>query len=267
MYFHLFVLLESSLTISYNFLFFGFAFLPKIYSTAQGDVTVADVTSLFKTKYPSTDLEDVFGEDSDYDVGRMLAQDFVEKAGITSLPQVLKQTYPLFSFVLFYHFYILLFDISFLSFVLFCHHIYSHFILFSGLSSFLPCCLLHYPVVINLVNISQLSLDFLFIYFFYLSFFFPYFFLIYVTFLPVSFSAFFPTFLVLMPSHFTFFSSPFAFSASFAFLFSIYLFHVTFPSCSLLLYPSLLNLISLAFLPSSALLFAISHPSLLFTRH
>lgn len=62
---------------------------PKIYSTAQGDITVADVTSLFKSKYPSTDLEDVFGEDSDYDVGRMLAQDFVEKAGITSLPQVL----------------------------------------------------------------------------------------------------------------------------------------------------------------------------------
>lgn len=30
----------------------------------------------------------MFGEDSDYDVGRMLAQEFVEKAGITSLPQV-----------------------------------------------------------------------------------------------------------------------------------------------------------------------------------
>lgn len=70
-------------------------FLLDIYSTAQGDVTVADVTSLFKSKYPSTDLEDVFGEDSDYDVGRMLAQDFVEKAGITSFPQALMNGVPL----------------------------------------------------------------------------------------------------------------------------------------------------------------------------
>lgn len=59
-----------------------------MYSNVQGDITVDDVTSHFKSKYRSVDLEDVFGEDSDYDVGRMLAQEFVEKAGITSLPQV-----------------------------------------------------------------------------------------------------------------------------------------------------------------------------------
>lgn len=47
-----------------------------------------DVTAAFKGKYPSVELDDVFGEDSDYDVGRLLAQEFVEKAGITSLPQV-----------------------------------------------------------------------------------------------------------------------------------------------------------------------------------
>ncbi|XP_064106308.1 UDP-glucose:glycoprotein glucosyltransferase 1-like isoform X1 [Macrobrachium nipponense] len=64
-------------------------FLTNIYASVQGDVTVDDVTSHFKKRYPSTDLEDVFGEDSDYDVGRMLSQDFVEKAGISKFPQAL----------------------------------------------------------------------------------------------------------------------------------------------------------------------------------
>lgn len=70
-------------------------FLLDIYSNAQEDVTVADVTSVFKSKYPSIDLDDVFDEDSDYDVGRMLAQDFVEKAGISNLPQALMNGIPL----------------------------------------------------------------------------------------------------------------------------------------------------------------------------
>lgn len=60
-----------------------------MYTSAQGDVSVTDVTTAFKSKYPSVELADVFGEDSDYDVGRLLAQEFVEKAGITSLPQVM----------------------------------------------------------------------------------------------------------------------------------------------------------------------------------
>lgn len=70
-------------------------FLVDLYSNVQGDITVDDVTSHFKSKYRSVDLEDVFGEDSDYDVGRMLAQEFVEKAGITSLPQALMNGVPL----------------------------------------------------------------------------------------------------------------------------------------------------------------------------
>lgn len=61
----------------------------QVYTSAQGDVSVTDVTTAFKNKYPSVELDDVFGEDSDYDVGRLLAQEFVEKAGITSLPQVM----------------------------------------------------------------------------------------------------------------------------------------------------------------------------------
>ncbi|KAG7169373.1 UDP-glucose:glycoprotein glucosyltransferase 1-like [Homarus americanus] len=70
-------------------------FLIEVYSSTQEDVTVTDVTNMFKSKYPSIDLDDVFDEDSDYDVGRMLAQDFVEKAGITNLPQALMNGVPL----------------------------------------------------------------------------------------------------------------------------------------------------------------------------
>lgn len=70
-------------------------FIIDVYTSAQGDVSVTDVTTAFKSKYPSTELDDVFGEDSDYDVGRLLSQEFVEKAGITSLPQALMNGVPL----------------------------------------------------------------------------------------------------------------------------------------------------------------------------
>ncbi|KAK4305525.1 hypothetical protein Pmani_022586 [Petrolisthes manimaculis] len=70
-------------------------FLINVYTSAQGDLSVRDVTAAFKSKYPSVELDDVFGEDSDYDVGRLLAQEFVEKAGITSLPQALINGVPL----------------------------------------------------------------------------------------------------------------------------------------------------------------------------
>ena len=33
-------------------------------------------------------LDDVFGEDSEWDVGRTLAEDFVSRSGLGSLPQV-----------------------------------------------------------------------------------------------------------------------------------------------------------------------------------
>jgi hypothetical protein len=31
---------------------------------------------------------DIFGEDSDYDVGRTLAEEFIQKTGLENLPQV-----------------------------------------------------------------------------------------------------------------------------------------------------------------------------------
>ena len=33
-------------------------------------------------------MVDVFGEDSEYDVGRQLSAEFIEKTGLNSLPQV-----------------------------------------------------------------------------------------------------------------------------------------------------------------------------------
>ena len=33
-------------------------------------------------------IQDVFGEDSEYDVGRQLAAEFIDKTGLTTFPQV-----------------------------------------------------------------------------------------------------------------------------------------------------------------------------------
>ena len=52
------------------------------------DVTAKDVHKAFKNKYKYEDLETVFGEDNEYDTGRQLAKDFVQRIGISKLPQV-----------------------------------------------------------------------------------------------------------------------------------------------------------------------------------
>jgi UDP-glucose:glycoprotein glucosyltransferase len=52
------------------------------------DVFVDDVISLLRTKYRSADVEEIFGEDSEYDTGRRLARDFVERSGFRKMPQV-----------------------------------------------------------------------------------------------------------------------------------------------------------------------------------
>lgn len=70
-------------------------FFIDLYSNVDGDITVEDVTSAFKKKYKSEDLEDVFGEDSDYDVGRMLANEYIEKTGMKKFPQALMNGVPL----------------------------------------------------------------------------------------------------------------------------------------------------------------------------
>jgi hypothetical protein len=47
------------------------------------------VRDAFSSSYGGeANLVDVFGEDSDYDVGRSLAAEFIQRTGLESLPQV-----------------------------------------------------------------------------------------------------------------------------------------------------------------------------------
>ena len=52
-----------------------------LYAVAGGgDVTVQHVEKLLRSKY-SADLDEVLGEDSDFDFGRQLAKDFLKRTG------------------------------------------------------------------------------------------------------------------------------------------------------------------------------------------
>lgn len=62
----------------------------QLYSDLGTTLTVDSITSFFKRRYKSEDLEDVFGEESDFDVGRRVAKEFVEKGGFKTMPQVVK---------------------------------------------------------------------------------------------------------------------------------------------------------------------------------
>jgi UDP-glucose:glycoprotein glucosyltransferase len=46
------------------------------------------VESAFTTKFPKADSELVFGADSQYDFGRKLAKEFVDRSGFRKLPKV-----------------------------------------------------------------------------------------------------------------------------------------------------------------------------------
>ena len=59
-----------------------------MYSNLGETLTVDSITSFFKRRYKSEDIDDVFGEDSDFDVGRRVAREFVEKGGFKIMPQV-----------------------------------------------------------------------------------------------------------------------------------------------------------------------------------
>ena len=69
----------------------GLAFITDLYSRLEegDDLDVAHVRETFMESYGSdVKMVDVFGEDSEYDVGRQLAAEFIEKTGLPSLPQV-----------------------------------------------------------------------------------------------------------------------------------------------------------------------------------
>ncbi|KAE8746395.1 hypothetical protein FOCC_FOCC006890 [Frankliniella occidentalis] len=76
----------------------GLSFLTDVYAaikTENRDVKVEDVHKKLKSKYKGVDLEDVFGADSDYNTGRKLAREFVERSGFRNLPQALMNGIPL----------------------------------------------------------------------------------------------------------------------------------------------------------------------------
>lgn len=59
----------------------------------EGEITQDLIEAALVGKYPQVDLELVFGMDSPYDTGRMLAKEFVERAGFRMLPKVNKSLY------------------------------------------------------------------------------------------------------------------------------------------------------------------------------
>ncbi|XP_029827316.3 UDP-glucose:glycoprotein glucosyltransferase 1 isoform X1 [Ixodes scapularis] len=67
----------------------GLSFITDVYAAGREGVTAEIVIKQFKTKYPGEDLDLVFGEDSDYDTGRKLAWEFINKTGIGTGPQAL----------------------------------------------------------------------------------------------------------------------------------------------------------------------------------
>ena len=73
------------------------AFITDVYSKGEEgeEVTLEQVRETFLDSYGADiKLDDVFGEDSEYDVGRALAEDFVTRSGLGSLPQVLMNGVP-----------------------------------------------------------------------------------------------------------------------------------------------------------------------------
>lgn len=52
------------------------------------DVTVKDIQKKLKEKYPTVDIDLVFGEDTAYDTGRKLSVEFLQRSGFRKVPQV-----------------------------------------------------------------------------------------------------------------------------------------------------------------------------------
>ena len=75
------------------------AFITDVYSKSEDDsedVDVKDVKETFMDSYGAdVKMSEVFGEDSEYDVGRSLSADFISRAGLTDLPQVLMNGVPM----------------------------------------------------------------------------------------------------------------------------------------------------------------------------
>lgn len=68
------------------------AFITDLFNQLEDEtelLQLKDVQDAFMAAYGSeANRVDVFGEDSDYDVGRSLSAEFIEKTGLETLPQV-----------------------------------------------------------------------------------------------------------------------------------------------------------------------------------
>ncbi|KAF5269322.1 hypothetical protein FQR65_LT02624 [Abscondita terminalis] len=72
------------------------SFLTALYKSTNGEtVTVEDVKNQLKKKYDADDYEDIIGEDSAYDFGRQLTEDFIQRTGLRTFPQALLNGIPL----------------------------------------------------------------------------------------------------------------------------------------------------------------------------
>ena len=54
----------------------------------EGPITLDLVHAAFISKFPKADHDLVFGADSQYDTGRKLAKEFVDRSGFRKLPKV-----------------------------------------------------------------------------------------------------------------------------------------------------------------------------------
>ena len=76
------------------------AFITDVYNRVNDetkDISVSDVHEYFKSKFGASKTKEVFEPESEYDVGRTLASDFLERSGFqeSALPQVLMNGVPL----------------------------------------------------------------------------------------------------------------------------------------------------------------------------
>ncbi|XP_015109415.1 UDP-glucose:glycoprotein glucosyltransferase isoform X2 [Diachasma alloeum] len=63
--------------------------------SSENGVEVSDVVKALRSRDPSADVDDIFGENSDYDVGRPWADDFIRRTGFKVFPQALLNGVPL----------------------------------------------------------------------------------------------------------------------------------------------------------------------------
>ncbi|XP_001944699.1 UDP-glucose:glycoprotein glucosyltransferase [Acyrthosiphon pisum] len=75
----------------------AFNFITNMYTSISEDrdVIVDDVLNEFKKQYPKAIIDEIFGEDSDYDTAQILAKEYIAKTGFRKLPQVLLNGVPL----------------------------------------------------------------------------------------------------------------------------------------------------------------------------